>query len=155
MSATAVDPEMLKSMRIFNGLSPDDLAKISTVMKFQKRTTASQLIVEDQRASEVFFIISGRVRIEMARIDGGDPEFLTTLGAGETVGELALARLGRRTASALTQMDSQICSCNAAELNALFDNHPSIGLRVFRNLTNIISDRLGDMNLMVRNSSKP
>jgi|688.fasta_scaffold151958_5 CRP-like cAMP-binding protein len=154
MSTQSANPEMLKHMKIFQGLGSDDLGKIAKVMKFEKKASATQLIFEDQKASEVFFIIDGRVRIEMARVQGGNPEFLTTISAGDTVGELALARLGRRTASALTQMDTEVCSCDAKALNDLFDQNPTIGLKVFRNLTNIIADRLGDMNLMLRNASK-
>jgi CRP/FNR family cyclic AMP-dependent transcriptional regulator len=154
MSTQSANPEMLKHMKIFQGLDSDDLVKIAKVMKFEKKASATQLIFEDQKASEVFFIVDGRVRIEMARVQGGNPEFLTTISAGDTVGELALARLGRRTASALTQMDTEVCSCDAKALNDLFDQHPTIGLKVFRNLTNIIADRLGDMNLMLRNASK-
>jgi CRP-like cAMP-binding protein len=155
MSTQSANPEMLKHMKIFQGLGSDDLVKIAKVMKFEKKASATQLIFEDQKASEVFFIIDGRVRIEMARVQGGNPEFLTTISAGDTVGELALARLGRRTASALTQMDTEICSCDAKALNDLFDQNPAIGLKVFRNLTNVIADRLGDMNLMLRNAAKP
>ena len=154
MSTQSANPEMLKHMKIFQGLGSDDLLKIAKVMKFEKKPSATQLIFEDQKASEVFFIVDGRIRIEMARVQGGNPEFLTTISAGDTVGELALARLGRRTASALTQMDTEICSCDAKALNDLFDQNPTIGLKVFRNLTNIIADRLGDMNLMLRNTSK-
>ena len=154
MSTPSATPEMLQHMKIFQGLAFDDLKKIANVMKFEKKPSASQLIFEDQKASEVFFIIDGRVRIEMARVQGGNPEFLTTISAGDTVGELALARLGRRTASALTQMDTDLCYCDAKTLNELFDQNPTIGLKVFRNLTNIIADRLGDMNLMLRNASK-
>lgn len=154
MSTKLATPEMLKKMKVFSGLASADLEKIATVMKYEKKSSASQLILEDQKASEVFFIIDGRVRIEMARVQGGNPEFLTTIGAGDTVGELALARLGRRTASALTQMDTELCYCDAKELNQLFDDNPTIGLQVFRNLTNIIADRLGDMNFMLRNATK-
>jgi len=154
MSTQSANPEMLKHMKIFQGLGSDDLVKIAKVMKFEKKASATQLIFEDQKASEVFFIVDGRVRIEMARVQGGNPEFLTTISAGDTVGELALARLGRRTASALTQMDTEVCSCDAKVLNDFFDQNPTIGLKVFRNLTNIIADRLGDMNLMLRNASK-
>jgi CRP-like cAMP-binding protein len=52
-------------------------------------------------------------------------------------------------------MDTEICSCDAKVLNDLFDQNPAIGLKVFRNLTNVIADRLGDMNLMLRNAAKP
>lgn len=154
MSTQSANPEMLKHMKIFQGLASDDLVKIAKVMKFEKKPSATQLIFEDQKASEVFFTVDGRVRIEMASVQGGNPEFLTTISAGDTVGELALARMGRRTASALTQMDTEVCSCDAKALNDLFDQNPTIGLKVFRNLTNIIADRLGDMNLMLRNASK-
>jgi CRP/FNR family cyclic AMP-dependent transcriptional regulator len=154
MTTKNPSPDMLKDIRIFHGLSPDDLSKLAKIMTYEKRPTASQLVREAQKASEVFFIINGRVRIEMARLQEGSPELLTTLGSGDTVGELALARNGRRTASALTQTDSELCVCDANELNSVFDKHPEIGLRVFRNLTNVIADRLGDMNFMVRNTSK-
>lgn len=154
MSTKLATPEMLKKMKVFSGLASADLEKIATVMKYERKSSGSQLILEDQKASEVFFIIDGRVRIEMARVQGGNPEFLTTIGAGDTVGELALARLGRRTASALTQMDTELCYCDAKDLNKLFDDNPKIGLHVFRNLTNIIADRLGDMNFMLRNATK-
>jgi CRP-like cAMP-binding protein len=154
MSTETPTPGMLTQMKIFEGLTTEDLATIVKIMKFERKPSATQLIFEDQKASEVFFIVDGRVRIEMARVQGGNPEFLTTISAGDTVGELALARLGRRTASALTQMDTDLCYCDAKELNSLFDANPMIGLKVFRNLTNIIADRLGDMNLMVRNAAK-
>lgn len=155
MTATKPTTEMLKSVKIFNDLSKDELAVLAKIMTFERRPAGSQLVFEDQRATEVFFIIDGRVRIEMSRVQGGAPELLTTISGGETVGELALARQGRRTASALTQMATELCVCDAKILNAEFEKHPAIGLKVFRNLTNVIAERLSNMNFMIRNTTAP
>ena len=153
MSNSTVRAETIKCINVFQDLSNEELDKVASVLKHQKYPPGSQLIVQDQKASEVFFIVNGRVRVEMARLDGKTPETLTMLSSGDAVGELALARVGRRTASVVAQMESEICSGDAAEINKLFEANPTIGLKVFRSLSRILAERLGDTNIMLRNTT--
>jgi CRP/FNR family transcriptional regulator len=153
MSDSTVRAETIQSINVFQDLSHEELTKVASVLKHKKYTQGSQLIVQDQKASEVFFIVNGRVRVEMARLDGKTHETLTMLSGGDAVGELALARVGRRTASVVAQMDSEICSGDAGEINKLFEANPTIGLKVFRSLSRILAQRLGDTNIMLRNTT--
>lgn len=153
MSKPEIHFESLKKFPIFEGLSSNDLEQVATVLKHQKVPQGTQLIRQEQNAAEVFFINDGRVRVEMMGVDGKASEVLTTLTAGDSVGELALARVGRRTASAITQMDSELYSADAASLNTLFERHPLIGLKVFRNLSKVLAGRLVDTNFLVRNAT--
>jgi len=153
MSVSNVPAETIKSIIVFQDLSHEELDKVASVLKYQKYPQGSQLIVQDQKASEVFFIVNGRVRVEMARLGGKTSETLTMLSSGDAVGELALARVGRRTASVITQMESEICSGDSAEINKLFEANPTIGLKVFRSLSRILAERLGDTNIMLRNTT--
>lgn len=152
MSNSGVRVEALKNFQIFEGLSSRDLEHIAGVLKQQLVIQGAQLIKQERNDGEVFFIVEGRIRVEMVGVDGKAMEILTTLNAGDTVGELALARVGRRTASAVVQMDSQLYSADASALNALFEKHPEIGLQVFRNLSRVLASRLVDTNFLVRNA---
>lgn len=154
MSESKITPENLKSFQVFEGLSAQDLAVVASVLTYHKYPQGTQLIFQEQNATEVFFIFHGRVRVEITRVDGRATETLTTLSGGETVGELALARSGRRTASAITQMEAEIFTCDAGAMNALFDKHPAIGMQVFRNLTRVLASRLADTNMMLRNATR-
>jgi CRP-like cAMP-binding protein len=153
MSNPGIRVESLKNFPIFEGLTIKDLELVAGVMKYHKAQQGTQLIKQEQNAAEVFFIVDGRVRVEMLGVDGKVSETLTTLTAGDTVGELALARVGRRTASAMVQMDSELYSADASTLNNLFENHPTVGLSVFRNLAKVLASRLVDTNFLVRNAA--
>jgi SulP family sulfate permease len=153
MSNADVRLEALKGFQIFEGLSGTALDLIKTALERQIVAQGTQLIRQEQRDDDVFFVVDGRVRVEMAGVDGKTSEVLTTLTAGDTVGELALARVGRRTASAITQMESEIYTASASRLNQIFDQHPMIGLTIFRNLTRILASRLVDTNFMLRNTA--
>ena len=154
MSQSKITAENLQTFQVFEGLSPEDLNRLATILKYEKYPQGTQLILQEDSDSDVFFILHGRVRVEITRVDGRATETLTTLSGGETVGELALARVGRRTASAITQMESDIFSCDASAMNSLFDSHPKIGMQVFRNLTRVLASRLADTNMMLRNATR-
>ena len=144
--------EQLKKFDVFEGLSEADLSVVAKVLTPCKVAQGEQFIVQEQGSKDVYFIVTGRTRVQMSLPDKDTSEVLATLSAGDTVGELALARSGRRTASAIAQMESTMLKCDASVLNALFDQHPAIGMRVFRNLTRVLSDRLADTNMMLRNA---
>jgi CRP-like cAMP-binding protein len=153
MSSPGVLVEKLKNFPIFEGLSTKDLEHVASILRVQHVSQGAQLIKQEQSAAEVFFIVDGRIRVEMMGLDGKVAEKLTTLSAGDTVGELALARVGRRTASAVAQMDSELYSADASALNALFETYSLIGLQVFRNLSKVLASRLVDTNFLVRNAT--
>jgi CRP-like cAMP-binding protein len=153
MSNPGVKTETLKNFQLFAGLSANDLEHIANVLKYHVAPQGTQLIKQERNDGEVFFIVEGRIRVEMIGVDGKAMEILTTLNAGDTVGELALARVGRRTASAVAQMDAQLYTAEASALNALFEKHPEIGLQVFRNLSKVLASRLVDTNFLVRNAA--
>jgi CRP-like cAMP-binding protein len=144
--------ERLKSFRVFQDLSDEEIKKVVPVLSFRLAPRGQELIKQDERTSEVFFIINGRVRIEIQRVERSGAEEIVTLGSGETVGELALAREGRRTASAIVQMEAELASVEAKALLDLFKVEPTIGMKVFRNLTQILANRLSDTNIMLRNA---
>ena len=152
MGASNTIIEQLKKFDVFHGLSDSDLAKIAGILTQRKVTSGEQFIVQDEGSKEVFFIVSGRAKVQIRLVDGSNSEVIASISAGETVGELALARSGRRTATAIAQMDSELLTCDAEIMNALFDQNPAIGMRVFRNLTRVLSDRLADTNMMLRNA---
>ena len=153
MSNLGIRTEVLKNFQIFEGLASRDLESVAEVLKLQAIKTGIPLIKREAQDGQIFFIVDGEVRVEMIGTDGKTSEILTTLSAGDTVGELALVRVGRRSASAVAAKDSVIYSVTESVLNALLDKHPTIGLRIFRNLSKILATRLLDTNLLVQKKS--
>lgn len=153
MSNLGIRTEALKNFQIFSGLSTRDLEHVAEVLKLQAIRKGTELIRQESQDGQIFFIVDGEVSVQMIGIDGKTSETLTTLSAGDTVGELALVRIGRRSASAVTAVDSVIYSADQNILNTLLDRHPSIGLCIFRNLSKILASRLMDTNTLVQKKS--
>ena len=152
MSSEKPTLEQLRKFDVFAGLGDADLSIVAAVLIPYRVTQGQQFIVQDQGSRDVFFIVSGRARVQINLPMADKSEVVATLSAGDTVGELALARSGRRSATAIAQMESMLLKCDADVMNELFDKHPSIGMTVFRNLTRVLSERLENTNMMLRNA---
>lgn len=106
-----------------------DIAARGGVKRYAAQTV---LINEGDSADSLFIILSGRVKVYAAN-EAGKEVILTTLGAGEYVGELALDG-GVRSASVMTLEPTTCAVVAGANLREFIVAHPDFAQHLIINL---------------------
>lgn len=153
MESTRLKSETLKDMASFEmllGLSPAEVGILASIMTEVSLAKNTYFIFEDSKDFEVFFILKGQAEIRVPKNSGGGNGRLALVGPGETVGEFALARYGRRSASTCTITPLVALKANSDDLHKLFESHPNIGYHVYKNLLRLTVERLEDTNFLAR-----
>jgi CRP/FNR family cyclic AMP-dependent transcriptional regulator len=147
-----VDVEDLRKFKLFAGLDDEELAELAKIGSFEKLEAGSEVFEEDEPATTVYVVASGKVSVAM-RSRKGQKAVIGEVGPGEMFGWSAA--LGDRpfTAAAKTIEDSNVLALDGERLRQSFDEHPRIGHRVVRNIALVISKRL--TNLRSRLADEP
>ena len=95
---TSEPAELLEGLDLFGLFSPGNRQKILPLLKDQEHAFGDVVMGEGDAAEALYVVVSGRVRI-LRDGDGGDEVHLSSLGPGETFGEMALLGEGLRTAT--------------------------------------------------------
>ena len=140
----------LQRSKICEGLELGLLNSLATLFKPVAFATGSQFIKHDTQSKEIFIIVSGVVEIEIPVVGKTTNSALARLKPGDSVGEFALLRDARRSATARAINDVTAIVCNSTEILEMFDLHPAMGYCVCRNLGRILADRLTDTNMQLR-----
>lgn len=152
---TTTTPEIsiataLRRSKICEGLDPTLIDSLANLFKPMTVVTGTQFIKHDSQSKEVFIIVSGVVEVEIPVVGKTSNSALARLKPGDSVGEFALLRDARRSASARAVNDVNLAVANSDEILKLFDLQPAMGYCVCRNLGRILADRLNDTNMQLR-----
>ncbi len=119
----------LKHMRLFAGLSAQELEIVAThgvVRKLRKKTV---FIERGDSSSTLYLILSGKVKVYVQ--DGQENEqVLAMRGPGDHLGELALLTDAVRTASAATIKDTELLVLSRREFVECLSEYPEIALNL-------------------------
>lgn len=86
------DVEALRRVPFFEGLTTDDLERVSTVGRRHTFSEGEQIVTKDQAGGGLFVILSGKASVEV----GGK---VHRLAPGDFIGEMALLSSTRRSAT--------------------------------------------------------
>ena len=140
----------LKRSKICEGLEPGLIDSLATLFQPVTFATGSQFIKHDTQSKEIFIIVSGIVEVEIPVVGKSANSALARLKPGDSVGEFALLRDARRSATARAINDVTAIVGNSDEILKMFDHQPAMGYCVCRNLGRILADRLTDTNMQLR-----
>lgn len=121
--AFVVTWSMVAQVPMFRGLEPSEIAEITTLLQSQSLTPDTVIYRTGEAAEEMFFILSGEVRI-----DSGDKTFV--LGKGEYFGELALLEKRNHGAEATTTSRTSLLALSLEDLDFLLRRNPHINQRL-------------------------
>ena len=110
------------------------------------------IVEEDKRGTHCFFMLSGRVDIEIRSPFGSATQKIATIKRGEMFGELSLVDGFLRSATARASDEVVALGFDNERLEALMEEDPRIGFLVMRNLANVLSSRIRNTNLRLRNA---
>ena len=146
-----VTPEIIRSYRLFQDLSDAELNALSD--KFRMKTVPDRevFIHANEISHNIYLIVQGSVSVEVETPDRQREE-LAKLSTGQTVGEFILAKETRRSASVRAIGNLTLYETSKDELLKLFDSQPRLGYLVYKNLSEVLVDRIRDTNMLARNA---
>jgi CRP-like cAMP-binding protein len=138
--------DTLREAELFRGLSDDELRTIAEVAREELREEGSIFHREGAALQALYFVKSGRVRIELdldLKSHLESSTFLVDrLSDGEAFGWSSLVEPYVSTATVKAERDTEVVVIDAAELRRILEEHPHIGLVVFRALAKVVGSRL-------------
>jgi len=119
---------------LFAATDPAALAEIEADAEWVSLAGGETLFRRGDPGDAAYIVISGRMRVVD---DSARDRTLSEIGAGETLGEMALLSGERRSATAYAVRDSLLARFSAEAFNRLVERHP----RVLRRIVDELPDR--------------
>jgi CRP-like cAMP-binding protein len=126
----------LRGLKLLANLSPSQLEDVSRRLRPVRFRQGETIILEGEIGREMYFVESGRVRIERER--GGDRVILDELEAGELFGEMALLSGAPRAATVTAVTDVNLWLMPQEDFDELVAAYPNLAL----SLSRLLSERL-------------
>ena len=111
------------------------------------------LIRQGEDANDVFFVASGRVRVQLT-LPSGDVMRVRTMLAGAIVGEIALYLKQPRIADVIVDAPSEIFQLSAADLGRMQADDPELAVLAHQLLASNLSEKLAVANKMIQLTQK-
>ncbi|MEW6685472.1 MAG: cyclic nucleotide-binding domain-containing protein [Candidatus Edwardsbacteria bacterium] len=137
--------EMLKKVYLFKDLTEKELSALLFITREKYLAKETPLFFEGDEGSELYIIISGKIKISK-RIPGGPDQILATLSAGDYLGEMALIDDFPRSATATVQEDCLLLSLQKEDFDSLLSAEPLLSLKLYKAFTKTLSTRLRETN---------
>ncbi len=116
------EPFRLQHVSTFQGLPADDLALLETRLEPIPIARGECVVREGNDADALFVVVSGRFAVEI----GSNPEPVTEIGQGATIGEIAFFAGGKRTATVRAIRDSVVVRLSRADFDAISTRTPAV-----------------------------
>ena len=153
-----IDRSKVANFMIFREMDAADVAAILASSQQLSYGAGAVVLEEDENGpdSDLFIILEGRAEILIESMRAPKPGVarhrqITTLDQGEVFGEIGLLRGKRRSARVKAYTGLDVLKVNRRMLFEHLEKNPRLGYLFMRNLASILSDRLIDLNFMLRN----
>lgn len=125
--ATHAEPaaRLLARCPIFRRCQPADLAALAEVARWQDLADGADLVTEGELPDKLLIIDSGQARV-LKRGAGGDEHVINRVGAGDSIGELALFDRVPRSATVRAQGRVRCLVLPLAHIVQLAETRPSL-----------------------------
>lgn len=138
---------ILRSARIFADLPDDDLARLAEAAIRRSYGRGQYLWYQGDDDARLVVVAEGLVKVVISS-EQGDEVVLTTLGPGETLGELALLDGAPRSAAVVAVEPTSVLMLSRPTVLALLSRHPSVLDALLRSLGGLVrrlTEQAGDL----------
>jgi CRP-like cAMP-binding protein len=136
--------QMLQQTELFEGLTPDELGRLSEVGRHQALKEGEYLFLLGDDATALYTVIKGNIDLCFPMPLGGTVKdiCIEPIGAGKVLGWSALVKPYRFTLSARATEPSEVVSLPRRYLTELFDREPHIAHVFFMKIAELVGIRL-------------
>lgn len=129
--------DILARVPLFAGLGPPALEALAKVAYVKKLPARQELFHKGDEGSQVYVVVSGRLRVVTTSAEGDDQQF-NIMNPGEVVGDVALLAGGVRTATVSAIEDSELLGLDRRDFFSALRSHPDLAIHLLK----VLAERL-------------
>ncbi|MEK6814589.1 MAG: cyclic nucleotide-binding domain-containing protein [Nitrospirota bacterium] len=137
--------ELLKKIRLFDGLTDDDLRQVRRICQEENAAKGTVIFQEGTFGDKCYIVLNGEVRISKF-IPGIGEEALAVLKPGDYFGEMALIDDFPRSAHAIANTDVDLLTISKSEMDELLFFNKEIAYKMLWTFCRTLSARLRETN---------
>ncbi len=141
MLSLHIQKDCLKQASLFLGMNTWQIKKVLLASEIRQVPRGGYIVREGEPGSEMFVVVDGQVAAQKTDGDGATRE-LRLFNPGDLFGEVGPLTGGVRTADVQARQDSRVLVLTWGHIERLSRMFPFISVKLFRNFTRILSDRL-------------
>jgi CRP-like cAMP-binding protein len=132
--------QCLRSITIFSELTTNELNFIAGHMHVLKTVTGGTIFKENDPGDFVCFVVEGRLAV--LKTTNRAEKAIAELTAGQSIGEMAVVGNFPRSATVRSVTDATLLTLKRDRLNQICDEHPDIGVKIFKAIAQLLSHHL-------------
>ncbi len=136
----------LRASVLFRDFADAELARIAPLVETRMVAAGTTLVREGEPARELFIVECGSVEVTKRAPGAATDHRLTTLGPGDTLGELALIHRTPRSASIRALEPTTVLTLDMDALDAVTLPDSAVRARMLHNLSAFVVGRLRDVS---------
>jgi CRP-like cAMP-binding protein len=144
--------QALNKIHLLAELSDEDKLKLIRQLHIKKFKRGEQVVIKDQPSTELYFLISGRLKVVDYSSSGREVGFIF-IEEGAHFGELAFIDGKPRSASIVATESSTVAILSANEARQLIYTNPIVTEKLFKQLTHIIRQSNEQIVMLGSNSA--
>jgi len=129
--------QSLANIDLFSTLAPESLAALALRCRCRKFSRDENVVLHHEESNEVFFILSGRVRVSLFSPSGKEISF-RDLTAGELFGELAAIDGQLRSANVIALADTSVAVLSSDAFWEVLRTEPEVSGHLIKRLAQLI-----------------
>jgi len=132
--------EVLKQMPLVRHLTYKEILRVLSLTEVKDFKVGEDIITEDEPGSELFILLSGKVRLHK------EGALVTYVGQGAHLGEMALVDNGPRSLTATVEEASRALILRRRDFNDLIRNYPRMSVKLLWSFVQVLGQRLRKTN---------
>ncbi len=140
----------LAGIELLTGLTPEELSGLERLCRWKRYPAREQIIDHQSDTGDVFFVVSGRVRVVNYSVSGREITF-NDMAEGAHFGELAALDGQPRSASVVALSDSLIASMPPEHFLGTLEKYPSVARKLMVHLAQVVratTERIMDLSTL-------
>jgi serine/threonine protein phosphatase PrpC/CRP-like cAMP-binding protein len=132
--------DILARMALFRALNDREILRLLQVVEVVAFKDEDEIIREGDKGEELFIVLTGSVKVKR-----GDT-VLATLGPGNHFGEMALVRSQPRSATVVSDLDSELMVIRRVDFFEILRTEHQLAVKLLWQFLSVLGDRLDETN---------
>lgn len=132
--------EILARMPLFRALNDREILRLLQVVEVVAFKDQGVVIREGDKGEELFIVLTGSVRVKR------NDTLLATLGPGDHFGEMALIRSQPRSATVISDLDSELMVVRRSDFFEILRSEHQLAVKLLWQFLSVLGDRLDETN---------
>ena len=140
----------LDDIELFGSLSEETRQELSAKCRWRRFGAAEKLLTREDKSRDVFFVVSGSVRVVNHSLTGREIAY-ATIRPGGYFGELSALDNQQRSANVVAIEDSLLGIMGQKDFANLVESNPGIAMKVIQRLARIVrscDERIMDLSVL-------